>query len=229
MSRDATQLQAEFDRIARLSGAHAEGNRYEDLLLRHVPRPCARALDLGCGAGTLTHALAGLADRVLGIDLSPEMVRLARKRCADRPNAELLVGDFLSMDLAPASFDCIAAVAVLHHLPLERALERAKVLLRPGGALLVLDLFRDAGLTDRLRSAIGLVLDRMAHRRRASSKELRAAWEEHGEGDVYLTIPEARAQYARALPGCLFQRHLLWRYAVVWTKPGALPETRTGR
>ena len=237
MSRDVAQVRAEFDRIARLSGARAEANRYQGLLLHHVPRPCAQALDLGCGAGTLTHALAGLADRVLGLDLSPEMVRLARQRCADRPNVELRVGDFLSMELAPAGFDCITAVAVLHHLPLVPALEKAKTLLRPGGALLVLDLFRDAGLADRMRSAVGLVVDRITHRRSADSKALRAAWEEHGAGDVYLTVPDARALYARLLPGCRFTRHLLWRYAVVWTKPGdlatdapavgTLPEKRT--
>ena len=160
MSQDAARIRAEFDRIARLSGAHTHANRYEERLLVHVPRPCGRVLDLGCGTGTLTHALAGQAEHVLGVDLSPEMVRLARQRCADRTNVDFVLGDFLSLDLSPASFDCIAAVAVLHHLSLVPALERAKGLLRPGGALLILDLFRDAGVGDRLRSVVALVVDR---------------------------------------------------------------------
>ena len=219
MTQDAAQIRAEFDRIARLSGEHAPANRYEERLLLHVPRPCGRALDLGCGTGTLTHALAGQAEHVLGVDLSPEMVRLARQRCADRTNVSFVVGDFLSLDLSPASFDCIATVAVLHHLPLTGALERAKGLLRPGGVLLVLDLFRDAGVGDRLRSVVALLVDWATQPRRTHSRELHAAWEEHGAGDTYPTMPEARALYAGMLPGCTFRRHLLWRYSVRWTKP----------
>ena len=218
MSQDTARIRAEFDRIARLSGPHARANRYEESLLRHVPRPCGQALDLGCGTGTLTRALADLAEHVVGVDLSPEMVRLARARCADRVNVELLVGDFLELDLSPASFDCIAAVAVLHHMPLVPSLERAKVLLRPGGVLLVLDLFRDAGVLDRLRSAVALVVDRTTQPRRKESRNLRSAWAEHASGDAYLTIPRAREVYARTLPGCTFRRHLLWRYSVVWAK-----------
>ena len=222
MSQDTARVRAEFDRIARLSGEHAHPNRYEESLLGHVPRPCRHALELGCGAGTLTRALADVAEHVTAVDLSPEMVRLARARCADRPNVEFLVGDFFALDLPPASFDCMAAVAVLHHMPLVAALERAKVLLRPGGVLLVLDLFRDAGLGDRLRSAVALLVDQVTRPRHAGSPELHAAWAEHGAGDLYPTIPQAREVFARALPGSTFRRHLLWRYAVVWTKPGRL-------
>ena len=218
MSQDTARIRAEFDRIARLSQDHARANRYEGTLLRHVPRPCGRTIDLGCGAGTLTRALADLAEHVVGVDLSPEMVRLARARCADRRNVEFLVGDFLALDLAPATFDCVAAVAVLHHMPLLPSLERAKELLRPGGVLLVLDLFRDAGVLDRMRSAVALLVDRTTQPRRRESRNLRSAWAEHASGDAYLTIPEARQIYARTLPGCTFRRHLLWRYSVAWTK-----------
>jgi len=219
MSQDAARIRSEFDRIARLSGEHAHANRYEERLLAHVPRPCGQALDLGCGAGTLTVALAEAADHVLGVDLSPEMVRLARQRCADCTNVEFVVGDFLTLPLSPASFHCITAVAVLHHVPLAAALERVKVLLRPGGVLLVLDLFRDTGIGDRLRSVVAFLVDRATQPRRPHSRELHVAWEEHGAGDTYPTVPEARALYGRMLPGCTFQRHLLWRYSVVWTKP----------
>ncbi len=237
MSQDTDRIQAEFDRIARLSGPHAHANRYEGSLLRHVPRPCPRALDLGCGTGTLARALVDRAGHVVGVDLSPEMVRLARARCADHANVTFLVGDFRALDLSPASFDCITAVAVLHHMPLVPSLERAKVLLRPGGVLLVLDLFRDAGILDRLRSAAALVVDRVTQRRRRESRNLRSAWAEHASGDTYPTIPEARRIYTGNLPGCTFRRHLLWRYSVRWTKPehlapeaapvGALGTTRS--
>lgn len=222
MIQDTARVRAEFDRIARLSGRHTHANRYQESLLQHVPRPCGRALDLGCGAGSLTRSLADRAEQVTGVDLSSEMVRLARERCADRGNVEFLLGDFLGLDLPPEGFDCITAVALLHHVPLVPSLERAKKLLRPGGVLLILDLFRDAGMLDRLRSVLALVVDRATQPRRAESRELRAAWVEHGAGDTYPTIPQAREVHARVLPGCTFRRHLLWRYSVVWTKPGSL-------
>jgi SAM-dependent methyltransferase len=46
-----------------------------------------RVLEIGCGTGRVTRALAGLFGEVHGVDVSGEMVRLARQALADRPNA----------------------------------------------------------------------------------------------------------------------------------------------
>ena len=48
----------------------------------------------------------------------------------------------MSHSFEPASFDVIAAIATLHHLPLSQALERFKQLLRPGGVLTIIGLYR---------------------------------------------------------------------------------------
>jgi hypothetical protein len=56
--------------------------------------------------------------------------------------------------------------------------------------------------------------------RLAEPAELRRAWEEHGRTDRYLTLAEVRAACARALPGARVRRHLLWRYLIVWRRPG---------
>ena len=48
--------------------------------------------------------------------------------------------------------------------------------------------------------------------------ELRAAWDEHGRHDSYLTLSEIRKTCADILPGASVTRHLLWRYSLVWKK-----------
>ena len=154
MAQEAARVRREFDRIARLSIGYPDEDRYHEWLLRHVPRPCENALDIGCGTGSLARALAERAARVHAIDLSPGMVSAARERCQDLPNIEFAVSDFLSAEFPSDHFDCIAAVGVMHHMPWARAVERAKALLRPEGRLLIIDLFEDDGLCDYLVSGV---------------------------------------------------------------------------
>jgi len=215
---DAARVRADFDRIALLSAGRPEEARYQDWLLRHVPHPCERALDIGCGTGSLARALAHRAARVQAIDLSPGMVRAARERSAGHANIEFRVGDFLSLELPRNHFDCIVAVAALHHMPWTRAVEKARESLRAGGRLLIVDLFEDDGIADRLRSGAAWTLQALGRLKGRPPRELREAWADHGRGDVYPTISEARRLCRGALPGAVFRRHLFWRYSVVWTK-----------
>jgi SAM-dependent methyltransferase len=146
------------------------------------------------------------------------MVRLAKERSVRHPNIEFAVGDFLTMDLPTGTFDCIATVAALHHMPWLPAIDRAKELLRAGGTLLIVDLFQDDGLSDFLSSGVAWVLQWPERLRRGRAKELRDAWAEHGRGDSYLTLSEVRQLCRTNLPGARARRHLFWRYSVVWTK-----------
>jgi ubiquinone/menaquinone biosynthesis C-methylase UbiE len=52
---------------------------YRRLLLRHLPRPCNRVLDVGCDAGAFAVELAKRAERVDALDRSPVMVEEARR------------------------------------------------------------------------------------------------------------------------------------------------------
>src|SRR5260370_24027082 len=51
---------------------------YHRLLLRHLPRPCSRVLDVGCGAGAFAAKLATRAGHVDALDRSPAMIEQAR-------------------------------------------------------------------------------------------------------------------------------------------------------
>ncbi|MET0395712.1 MAG: methyltransferase domain-containing protein [Longimicrobiaceae bacterium] len=221
------RIRADFDRIAALDEDGWDHNaHYHPFLLRHVPPGCRAALEVGCGSGAFARLLARRADTVLALDLSPEMVRLARGRLAACPGVEVRVADFADEELPGGSFDCVASIATLHHLPLRSTLARMAGLLRPGGVLLVLDLFRPATLADRLCAAaalpvsLGLGLARRGRLR--PPREVREAWRAHAREDVYPTLAEVRGVGAELLPGARVRRHLLWRYSLVWTKPPEL-------
>ncbi|MDS4059334.1 MAG: class I SAM-dependent methyltransferase [Candidatus Contendobacter sp.] len=104
---------------------------------RFLP-PGSRVLDAGCGAGEpVARHFVDRGDVVTGIDVSERMLALARRQA---PEATFQRMDLRALDFLPASFDAIAAVYVVFHLP--RAEHAALFagfarVLKPGGALLL--------------------------------------------------------------------------------------------
>jgi SAM-dependent methyltransferase len=226
-SASTDRIRGDFDRLARLNYDRWDHNRhYHPFLLARVPSPCREALEIGCGAGEFSHALADCSGRVIALDLSPEMIRVARARGPARSNLEFQLADASTWPFPSERFDCIATIAALHHLDARSLLPRMRDALRPGGVLLVLDLVSNHGLLDLLRSAHAVAVSgalRLAHTGRLrDSRELRKAWKEHGRGETYLRLSEVREICRDLLPGAEVQRQLLWRYSIVWRKAGAV-------
>ena len=96
--------------------------------------PGKKALEIGCGTGIFTHLTAESGADITAIDLSPELVELARGGGAV-PNAKFLVMNVEKLDFRDASFDCVYGSSVLHHLDLAKALPEMLRVLRPGGTL----------------------------------------------------------------------------------------------
>jgi SAM-dependent methyltransferase len=216
-------IQTDFDRIALVSpDGSIQNNHYHNFLLRSLGPRCQAALEIGCGKGEFSHRLAQRSERVLALDLSPEMIRIARARFSDLPNIEFQIADVMSYDLPLEGFDCIATIATLHHLPLRDALLKMKAALKPGGVLLVLDLFKAAGLMDALLNplavSVSVSLRLIQQRRLLPNREVRAAWAAHERHDIYPSMKEVKALCAEILPGAKIRKHLLWRYSVVWQK-----------
>jgi ubiquinone/menaquinone biosynthesis C-methylase UbiE len=158
---------------------------------------------------------------VLALDVSPQMIRLARERSRQYGNIEFLVADAVLWEFPPQHFDCIVSIATLHHLPLEAMLAKMKDALRVNGVLLILDLYQESlagAFTTLAALPVDLVLKYLNTGRFTEPPEVRAAWAEHGKHDTYLTLSQFRHRCQVLLPGVKIGKHLLWRYSLMWKK-----------
>jgi SAM-dependent methyltransferase len=208
------QAQQEAARVTRTNRWN-HNLHYHPLIIAAAPRDCARALDVGCGDGALTRELRSVSRLVVGIDNDSRSIEAARAQGGER--IEYVLGDFLDHPFEPAGFDLIACVAALHHMDAAAALTRMADLLRPGGRLVVIGLARSRGIKDFALDAAGAVATRV-HRH-----ILRKRYRDHDAPQVWpppLSYAESRAIAARVLPDVRYRRHVLWRYSLVWVRPG---------
>ena len=98
--------------------------------------------DLGCGTGQVADALAPFVARVIAVDRSGEMLQAARRRLKDARNVEVRRGELEALPIDDGDLDAATLLLVLHHLPdPAAALSEAARVLKPGGRLLISDMF----------------------------------------------------------------------------------------
>lgn len=145
MKQISMEFQNSYDRVA---ADYAEKFKHElskkpfdcrmlDRLIKEVGEQ-ETICDLGCGAGHIARYLKDKGARVCGIDLSPEMIKQARR---SNPDISFEQGNMLDLkDVADDSFGGIAAFYSIIHVQREfvaRALSEIKRVLRPQGTLLL--------------------------------------------------------------------------------------------
>jgi SAM-dependent methyltransferase len=199
---------------------------YHRLLMRQLPSPCTRVLDVGCGAGAFAAELAKRVEHVDALDRSPAMIEAARQMTP--ANVTCILGDVMRDPLPAEPYDAIVSVTALHHLPLDDALRRLSRALRPGGVLAAVALPRH----DLPRELPAELLAVTGHRVfGAAFAVLRAS----GRGGWYrlesshatmpkvldppLTTRQAGQHAAAALPGARVRRLVFWRYLLLWQRP----------
>ena len=131
---------AEWDRIRKLHVADVEVE--EAIAAALTDKPFRSLLDLGTGTGRILEIFGADLERGLGIDLSLDMLLLARARLerAGLRHCSVRQGDIYDLSVARDSFDVIIIHQVLHYLDDgARALREAARALAPGGRLLVVD------------------------------------------------------------------------------------------
>lgn len=185
---------------------------YHRVVLDAVPPGARTALDVGTGNGLLAADLLERLPDVTAIDVDERVLASAR---AEAPGVRWVVGDVLTHPFSAGSFDVVASVATLHHLPdLDAALRRMARLTAPGGALVVVGLARNSAAADLAYDIAGAVQHRWLSARRP-------VWE-HSAPTVWPpphTYQEVRRTAQAVLPGVTWRRLAMWRYSLTWQKP----------
>ena len=222
--KSRNSIEADFDRLALLDDeGWTANNHYHNSLLQHVPENCENAFEIGCGTGAFARELAKRCRRVVALDMSPEMIQVARARPAQFDNLEFQLADAMTWGFPQSHFDFVCSIATLHHLEQRELFVRMKDALRPRGVLVVLDLVESNSLAERMLDVIGFGVSgslRLMHNGRLNPPpEVRKAWEQHGKHDHYSTVNQMRTLADEILPGSSVKRLLLWRYLLVYQKP----------
>ncbi len=160
-------VQQQFGAVASAyvsSPVHARGTDLPKLVVLAGCSGSERVLDLGTAAGHTALALAPHVAEVIGIDVTAEMVELARGLAHERgvTNAAFRVADVASLPFADHSFDIVTSRYSAHHYPQpQRAFSEAFRVLRPGGRLMFVDTVApDDPFLDTFVNCIELLRDR---------------------------------------------------------------------
>ena len=107
--------------------------RRADLILHGAKiGPASKVVEIGCGTGLFTERFAQSGAKIIAVDLSPDLLALARNR--NLPNVRFLEKSFEDCDV-DGPFDAVIGSSVLHHLDLGRTWAKIFTLLKPGGRL----------------------------------------------------------------------------------------------
>jgi ubiquinone/menaquinone biosynthesis C-methylase UbiE len=114
-------------------------------------------LEYGCGDGVNTVLLANRGARVISLDLSPELIDIAKQRLevhGINSGVEFIVGSAHNVPLPDESIDVVFGIAILHHLELELSAAEVRRLLKPDGFAIFQEPVRNSWLLRQVRKLI---------------------------------------------------------------------------
>ncbi len=119
---------------------HVADSAVEQRMHAMLGASVGRLVDIGTGTGRMIELFGAVAQSAIGVDRSPEMLRLARAKLDGSRQCELRQGDISALPLDDGCADTVILHQVLHFIPApEAALAEAARLLAPGGRILIAD------------------------------------------------------------------------------------------
>jgi SAM-dependent methyltransferase len=116
-----------------------------------------RVLDFGCGSGENSLLLARRGAKVIGVDISESLIRVAVRRLAINGlggAAEFVAGSAHDLPVRAGSVDIVLGIAILHHLDIDASSREVHRVLKPGGRAIFQEPVRDSKLVQAVRNAI---------------------------------------------------------------------------
>ena len=169
-------------------------------------RPGETVLDLGSGAGIdcfLAASRVGRTGRVIGVDMTPEMVTKAREnaRRAEATNVEFRLGEIEHLPVPEESVDVIISNCVINLSPDKGAVFREAIrVLKPGGRIAISDVVATQALPAELANGVEALTGCVAGA--AEVDEMRALLIEAGfQGVTVDPRPDSRAVIGQCMPG----------------------------
>jgi demethylmenaquinone methyltransferase / 2-methoxy-6-polyprenyl-1,4-benzoquinol methylase len=205
--------------------SYGQDRRWKERLVGFAPAPGGRrVLDLATGTGDIAFALAGRGARVVGLDITPRMIELARAKSTGAHRVQpgetrFLVGDMSALPFANQVFDVVTTGYGLRNVPdLALAIAEIHRVLKPGGQMLSLDFNRPSNALVRAAyltylTAVGAALGWLLHRDPDTYRYIPASIRQYpGAEAVVRTMREcgfSRASYHRVLGGLMAIHHAI--------------------
>jgi SAM-dependent methyltransferase len=139
---DRHRLRATFEGVAELYDRARPAyptEVFDDLVAVTGLGPGARILEIGCGTGQATQALAERGFDVLAVELGSRLAALARKNVATFEKVEIVNAAFETWQPERADFDAAVSFTAFHWIDPEVRFRKVASLLRPGGALAIFE------------------------------------------------------------------------------------------
>jgi ubiquinone/menaquinone biosynthesis C-methylase UbiE len=213
--RSFDHFAASYDRRDELNGGWV--TEWLAALLEH--RHGDSAIELGCGSGRVSTLLAQHYVHVRAVDLSSEMIRIARSKHA-HPSISYEQGDLTQVT---GHYDLVLSIMTLHHVPqLTETLEHIREMVAPGGMAVLVDAAQPPKPRWMFYVGNGLRLagdirhgDRFAWERFRLNSDRH--WIDHKVRDRFLSPEGFAATYGGALPGAIIAP-VAGVYTAVWQR-----------